>query len=73
MSEKKHLIYVGSWGNKENGGHGEGVYVVSMDPDSGALHLESTLEVEEPSVVALSPDGKYLYSTNELNNGFDGE
>ena len=73
MLEKKHLIYVGSWGNKENGGSGEGIYVVSMDPQSGELHRESTLDVEEPSVVALSPDGKYLYSTNELNNGFDGE
>lgn len=73
MENKKQLVYVGSWGNRENQGHGEGISVCTVDPTDGSLDLLQTLELEEPSVVSVSPDGRFLYAVNELCNGFDGE
>ncbi len=71
MERKNHIVYVGSWGNQENQGHGKGVSAVSMDAESGALEVLQTLPLEEPSVITLSPDGKKLYAVNELCNGLD--
>lgn len=69
--KQQHIVYVGTWG-KENKGRGEGVDVLSMDAETGALAQQQTLPLAEPSVLTLSPDGKYLYAVNELCNGFDG-
>ena len=70
MKDGKRLVFVGTWGKQYNN-HGKGVYTLEMDKETGALELIHTLDVREPSVLAVSPDGKYLFSTNELTKGFD--
>lgn len=68
----KHYVYVGTWGNRENGGYGKGIYSLEMDAETGALTLLETLDVEEPSVLTVAPNGKYVYAINELTKGLDG-
>ena len=70
MTEGKRIVFVGTWGPQYNC-HGKGIYTVEMDKETGALEMTSTLDIREPSVLAVSPDGKYLFSTNELTKGLD--
>ncbi len=72
MKESRTFVYVGSMGNRENRGCGEGVSAFEFDGSTGAFRFVNLLEVEEPSVLAASPDGKYLYSTNEMSKFIDG-
>jgi len=56
-------------------GRGEGVYLVEMDGESGWLRAKALFSgIANPSYLALSPNGRYLYTTNELKDetGLDG-
>ena len=68
MSKQNLNFYVGSWGNGETRGEGEGVYACRLNLDNGEMTLINTLEVKDPSVLAISKDNKYLYATNEQQN-----
>lgn len=47
-------------------GKGEGIYTYNFNASSGVATLRSIAkDVVNPSFLALSPDGKYLYSVNE--------
>lgn len=48
-----------------DGAGGRGIGVAAMDGRSGRLTVERTVEVADPSFLALSPDGRYLYAVNE--------
>ena len=63
-------FYVGTY-TEENGS--EGIYSFGLDPASGKLHSNGLAVLSEnPSFLALTPDGKYLVAVRETldsNNG----
>ncbi len=45
----------------------EGIYTYRMDPESGALERLSVVSgIENPSFLALHPNGRYLYAVSEI-------
>lgn len=50
-------------------GKSEGIYLLAMDPTSGALSVVSkTVGVENPSYLTFHPNRKYLYAANEVGD-----
>jgi len=63
---KPYLVYVGTYTNKTAS---KGIYAYSFDPGVGKLTpLGVAAESEDPSFVAVHPNGKYLYAVNETGN-----
>lgn len=63
----KYLFYVGTY--TENGTGSHGIYAYRLDAATGeATPLGLVAETTNPSFVALSPDGRFLYAVNELEN-----
>ncbi|MBQ6621631.1 MAG: lactonase family protein [Mogibacterium sp.] len=66
MSDKLYL-YVGCWGpGAAGGGEGEGISILSFDQETGAMEKLGVYKDEEPAVMFVSEDSKYMYVTNEL-------
>ena len=62
------ILYVGTYTEKEAhvDGKAEGVYVYTMNPETGDLTKLSTSEkVINPSYVVIHPSKQYLYAVNE--------
>ncbi|MFC9436484.1 lactonase family protein [Nocardia sp. NPDC057030] len=55
--------FLGSYTSGGAGGFGIGV--AAVDPGDGRLTVKSTVQVADPSFLALSPDRRYLYAVNE--------
>jgi len=64
------LAYVGTYtGAPGGGGSGEGIYLFSLDPATGILtQVNVASTVPSPSWLAIAPNGKYLYSVNEISD-----
>ena len=63
MTKQEVLVYVGAYTR----GDSEGIYVYHMDMATGALTFSSVAGgVQNPSFLALHPNGQYLYAVNEL-------
>ena len=63
----KYLFYVGTY--TENGTGSRGIYGFRLDATTGeARPLGLSAETTNPSFVAPSPDGRFLYAVNELEN-----
>ncbi|MFZ6030300.1 MAG: lactonase family protein [Chloroflexota bacterium] len=56
-------IYVGAYTR----GQAKGVAFYGLEATNGILHLLSEVETDNPSYLALHPNGKYLYAANESN------
>jgi 6-phosphogluconolactonase len=70
VPNKPYLVYVGTYTNKTAS---KGIYAFSFDPGVGKLTaLGVAAESEDPSFVAVHPNGKYLYAVNETDH-FDGQ
>ncbi len=64
-SERNPVVYVGTYTTVRPKGT-EGIFVYRLDMANGALALDSAIDAgPNPSFLALSPDGKYLYAVNE--------
>ncbi|MFG1796409.1 lactonase family protein [Nocardia sp. NPDC049149] len=48
-----------------SGAGGSGIGVVGVDAATGRLAVESIVGTADPSYLALSPDGRFLYAVNE--------
>src|SRR5262252_3660961 len=60
---KNYLVYVGTYTTKTAS---KGIYAFRYDASSGKLTaLGVAAETPDPSWVAVSPDGKFLYAVNE--------
>src|SRR5579862_2236893 len=57
------LVFVGTYSRRGS----EGIYVFRVDPETGALTQIGSAPAENPSNLALSPDGRFLYAVNELS------
>ena len=65
--ERKRYAFVGTW--KDFGGHGEGIYVYEVDPESGAMKETDHLTgFRNCSILSISPDKRRLYATIEDKN-----
>jgi 6-phosphogluconolactonase len=60
----KYLFYVGTY--TEGGTNSKGIYAYSYDANTGDIaSLGVAAETTNPSFVALSPNGRFLYAVNE--------
>jgi 6-phosphogluconolactonase len=61
----KYIFYVGTY--TEDTAKGKGIYAYRYDTASGLItSLGLAVQATNPSFVALSPNGKFLYAVNEL-------
>jgi len=60
--------YLAFFGTFTRGEHGsKGIYVSRFDASSGGMSpFRLALEAEDPSYLAVHPNHRYLYSTNEV-------
>ncbi|MBV8807548.1 MAG: lactonase family protein [Acidobacteriaceae bacterium] len=70
------LAYIGTYsspqGPEGSAGHGRGIYLYEMNPQTGELGQRELFATDaNPSWLALNPDKTRLYSANEITN-FDG-
>jgi len=61
---KALIAYVGAFTTPERRGHGGGVNVYRVDPNSGAWSHEQLLEVDNPSFLTLDRARRFLYSAH---------
>jgi 6-phosphogluconolactonase len=65
--EPTYFFYVGTY--TEEGSKSKGIYLYRYDPNTGEItSVGVAAETTNPSFVALSPNGKYLYAVNEVGN-----
>ena len=57
----EYLAYIGTYSKGENGG----IFRAMIDSETGDLRVLDTTDVENPSHLALAPDGKHLYAASE--------
>ncbi len=65
---KEIIVYVGTYTEQlpHVDGKAEGIYTYRLEPSNGELHyISTTIGVENPSFLTVSPSGKYLYSVEE--------
>jgi 6-phosphogluconolactonase len=59
------LLYVGTY---TEGGRRDGIHLVRMDRRSGQLRLTASVDAgENPSFLAIHPNGRVLYAVNEID------
>lgn len=57
------LVYIGTYTKDD----GQGINLLEMDPESGALTLKGVVaETENPSFLTLHPNHRFLYAVNEV-------
>ena len=57
------LVFFGTYTRTDS----QGIYTYRMDPESGALERLSVVSgIENPSFLALHPNGRYLYAVSEI-------
>ncbi len=64
------FAYVGTYTDQPPGtrGHGEGIYLIRLDPAQARLEtVKLAARTPSPSWIALSPDRRFLYAANELD------
>jgi 6-phosphogluconolactonase len=72
---KARFVYVGTYtfpGTAPGGTHqsqARGIYVFKMNPNDGGLAPIQTVEIPNPSYLALHPTLPRLYSVNEMTDG----
>ena len=62
---KQMLAFIGTY----TGGDSKGIYVASLDMESGKLTSHSFVDAVNPSFVAIHPNRKLLYAVNETSDG----
>jgi 6-phosphogluconolactonase len=72
MPQQNLMAYIGTYTRREArvlGGNSEGIYVYRFDPATGGLDYSSKIAgVDNPSFLALHPQGRYLYAVNEVDD-----
>lgn len=63
--EKQYFLYIGTYTDGES----EGIYCYNYNPESGGLVLKNvTPNKENPSFLAIHPNGQFLYAVSETND-----
>jgi 6-phosphogluconolactonase len=58
MAKDKYVAYVGTYTHENS----RGIHVYDVDPDTGVFKLRGVAEINNPSYLTVSRDGKTLYS-----------
>lgn len=58
MQEGKYVAYIGTYTN----GDGKGIYIYDMDVEKGTMEYRKAVSVNNASYMAVSSNGKFLYS-----------
>lgn len=71
------FAYVGTYTRGAPGGSSgrapaTGIALADVDPTSGALRVKATVPSDNPSFLALHPNGRWLYAINEVKD-FEGK
>jgi 6-phosphogluconolactonase len=62
-----YKLLIGTYTSAANS---EGIFCYDFDSQTGEFNLKSKISgVENPSYLAISRDGKYIYAVNEVKNG----
>lgn len=65
-ADNSRFVYIGTYTRGES----EGIYVFRMDPQTGKWgDKKLAAEVENPSFLALHPNGRFLYAVGEMAAG----
>lgn len=75
IDSNEAVFFVGTYTKKEGhvDGQGKGVYVYSMNKNTGALTYRSVSDsVVNPSYLAVHPNGEHVYAVNEYDGGGNG-
>ena len=72
-AEAANFAYIGTYTHDAPGGdsgkaHSEGIYVAKVDQGTGKLEPVQTVASDNPSFLALSPDQRFLFAINEVDN-----
>ena len=63
----KYWVYIGTYTSKDGS---QGIYRCELDVNSGALgELTPVAEMANPSFLAISPNGQFLYAVSETADG----
>ena len=62
---KNYYLFVGGYTTGKN----EGISVYRFSTDDGSVAFVSKVKTDNPSYLAISSNGKYLYSANEISKG----
>lgn len=54
----KYVAYVGAYTHEKS----KGIHIFDMDVEKGYLHERKEIEIDNPSYIVLSDDGRFLYS-----------
>jgi len=66
MAQQQHTVYFGTY----TGALSKGIYRSTLDGTTGTLSApELVAEAKNPSFLALSPNGKFLYAAQEVGGG----
>lgn len=70
LKTTERFVYVGTYtGAVGNGGSGEGIYLYTMNVETGEFSLvKLAAKAESPSWLALHPSQRFLYSINEVTD-----
>jgi 6-phosphogluconolactonase (cycloisomerase 2 family) len=76
-AETANFAYIGTYTRDAPGGdsgkaQSEGIYVATVDQETGKLELLQTVPSDNPSFLALSPDQQFLFAINEVAD-FEGK
>jgi 6-phosphogluconolactonase len=66
---QNYYMFVGTYTN----GKSEGIYVYRFNAATGDAQPVSVIASTNPSYLSISPNGKYLYSVNEIDGNQPGE
>ena len=66
-------MYVGTYTRKEGhvNGHADGIYLCTVNKKDGSINVAAVTAEVNPSFVAVSPNGKYMYCVNETGADVD--
>lgn len=70
VSAQNYYLFVGTY----TGGKSKGIYVFQFNAKNGEVQwVSNTDSADNPSFLAIAPDGKHLYSVNETDRDHSGK
>jgi 6-phosphogluconolactonase len=70
---QQYYLFIGTYTEGPSGTNGsKGIYVYRFDAASGSLQPVSTIAADNPSYLAVTPGGKFVYAVNETHEGGSG-
>ncbi len=60
--EKKYVGYVGTYTHENS----VGIHIYDVDVENGSMEKRKVVPIDNPSYMAISRDGRYMYSTTDV-------